>query len=81
MDLGGLPELMDRLAGVGGEITIAPLLEEGRGITIGGFDDTGKVRFVAAWQITYESTRGRFTVTGRTIREAVDAAFANSDAW
>jgi len=81
MDLGELPELMDRLAGMAGEITIAPVLEEGRGIGIGGLDDTGKVHFVVAWKITYESTRGRFTVTGKTIREAVDAAFANPDAW
>jgi hypothetical protein len=31
--------------------------------------------------ITYETTQGSFTVSGKTIPEAVDAAFANPDAW
>jgi hypothetical protein len=82
MDLGGLPELMDRLAGMGAGITIAPVLEE-VSVPIRGLDEDAGTRqvFVAAWEITYESPRGRFTVGGKTIPEAVDAAFANPDAW
>lgn len=79
MNLGRLPELMDRLAGMGSGITITPILEEG--IAIGGFEKQDKVLHIAGWTITYETLRGSFTVSGTAIAEAVDAAFANRDAW
>ena len=75
MDLGRLPELMDRLAGFGSGITIAPVMEEG--LTIGGLETPETGIFVAGWEISYETPRGGFTVKGRTIPEAVDAALAN----
>jgi hypothetical protein len=61
MKLGRLPELMDRLAGMGRGIAITPLLEEG--IHFG----SGKVLYVTGWTITYETTRGSFAVSGKTI--------------
>lgn len=79
MDLGRLPELMDRLAGFGASITIAPVMEEG--VSIGGLETPEATIFVAGWQISYETPRGSFTVRGHSIPEAVDAAFANRPSW
>ena len=79
MDLGRLPELMDRLAGFGSGITIAPVMEEV--LAFGGPDTPGTGVFVAGWEITYETTQGRFTVSGQSIPEAVEAAFANRASW
>ena len=74
MDLGSLPELMDRLAGMGSGITITPVMEEGI-----AFSYEGPVQFVAGWQITYSCLRGEFTVSGKTIPQAVEAALVNLD--
>lgn len=81
MELGRLPELMDRLAGMGTGIAISPVLEEG--VSFGGpfLQPRPEVLYVAGWTISYETTRGSFTASGRTVVEAVDAAFANPDAW
>jgi hypothetical protein len=75
MDLGRLPELMDRLAGMGSGITITPVMEEGI-----AFSHKGPVRFVAGWDITCSCLQGTFTVSGKSIPEAVAAAFVNLDA-
>ncbi len=69
---------MDRLAGMGSGIAITPVLEEGIGTT-GLLEQPGKTLFVTGWTMTYETTQGTFTVSGKTIPEAVDAAFANRE--
>jgi hypothetical protein len=79
MDLGRLPELMHRLAGFGTGITITPVMEEGR--VIGGLESSETALYVAGWKLTYETRRGSFTVRGKSIPEAVDAALANGSAW
>lgn len=75
MDLGRLPELMDRLAGVASGIAITPVMEEGI-----AFSHRGPVKFVAGWEITYSCLRGNFTVSGKSIPEAVEKALANLEA-
>jgi hypothetical protein len=79
MDLGRLPELMDRLGVSGRESQSLPLWK--RGFTIGGLESTATALFVPGWQISYKTDRGSFTVSGRSIPEAVEAALANRAAW
>lgn len=79
MDLGRLPELMDRVAAFGSGVTIAPVTEEGP--MIGGLETPRTAVFVAGWEISYETPEGSFTVRGQSIPEAVDAAFANRASW
>jgi hypothetical protein len=79
MDLGRLPELMHRLAGFGTGIAITPVMEEG--LVIGGLESSETAFYAAGWKITYETPRGRFTVSGQSVPEAVEAALANRTAW
>jgi hypothetical protein len=76
MDLGRLSDLMDRLSGMGAGLTITPVLDEGT-----SFGNPDKVAFVAGWEIRFQTLNGTFTAGGETVREAVDAAFANRSAW
>jgi hypothetical protein len=75
MDLGRLPDLIDRLGGMGVGLTITPTLEEGRSF------DGSEVVFVTGWKIDYQTLNGNFTASGKTVAAAVDQAFANRNAW
>lgn len=76
--------LIQQLADIAGQIMIAPLVEDSDLPTgLGGIEDEPSSRWsrITGWEITYVTVEGTFTVTGKTIAEAVDAALANPDAW
>ena len=83
MNLGRLPELMQRLVDTGGGVLITPIVEENRGPVIGGLNTTGDETWAAVTgcEITFHGREGAVTVSGNTVAEAVEAALANPNAW
>jgi hypothetical protein len=79
VDLGRLPSLIEAVGGVGAAVTIRPVLQKTMSSTVS--EGPFEVSFVAGWEISFETLNGPFTVSGETVREAVDGALAHPEAW
>jgi hypothetical protein len=65
---------------MGAAITIRPVLAKTTRSAVSA-SEPFEVSYIAGSEITYETLNGTFTVSGETVREAVEAAFAHPEAW